>query len=196
MNGLPRRKRDGNCESKKNTAQQDSTRLTAGNSTENDRTVRKESESKSTTEQQIETPGPLETNGNSEKGTSKDKINEKAVENERKNSGVRQRKHTGGTKENEKNLNVTRFEKETGKTAMDCEKIATVKEQTGETQDTMSAEKNLEEILITVGVNENSENTNRLNQNMETDNGNKTAEQPADFNETKAVIKLTYLSNT
>lgn len=60
----------------------------------------------------------------------------------------------------------------------------------------MSAEKNLEEILITVGVNENSENTNRVNQNMETDNGNKTAEQPADFNETKAVIKLTYLSNT
>lgn len=70
----------------------------------------------------------METNGNSEKGTSKDKINEKAVENERKNSRVQQLKHTGGTKENEKSLNVTRFEKETGKTAMDCEKIATIKD--------------------------------------------------------------------
>ena len=133
---------------KKSTAQQDSTRLPAGNSTESGRAVRNERESKSTAEQQIKTPGPLQTKGNSEKGTSKDDISEEAMENERENSaGVQQLKHTGVTRDNEKNPNITRFEDETDKTAMSHEKIDAVKKQTGETQDTMSAAKNLEETL-------------------------------------------------
>ena len=171
---------------KKSTAQQDSTRLPAGNSTESGRAARNERESKSTAEQQIETPGPLQTKGNSEKGTSKDDISEEAMENERENSaGVQQLKHAGVTRENEKNPNITRFEDETDKTAMSHEKIDAVKEQTGETQDTMSAEKNLEETPITVEVNENSDYTHRVDQNMETDSENQTAEQPEDVNGNK-----------
>ena len=160
-------------EKKKGTAQQDSARLTAGNSTKNGRAARNQRESKSTAEQRIKTPGPLQTKGNSEKGTSKDEISEEAMENERENSGVQQFKHTGVTRENEKNF-ITRFEDETDKTAIGHEKIVTVKEQTGETQDTMSAEKNLAETPITVEVNENSENTHRVDLNMETDNENQT----------------------
>ena len=87
---------------KKSTAQQDSTRLPAGNSTESGRAARNERESKSTAEQQIETPGPLQTKGNSGKGTSKDDISE-AMENERESSaGVQQLKHTGVTRERQK----------------------------------------------------------------------------------------------
>ena len=155
--------------------------------------MRKESESKSTAEQQIETPGPLQTRGNSEQGTSKDEISEKVVENEHENSRVQQLKHKRVTMETE---NVTRCEDEMDKTMMGREKIAMVKEQTGETQDTMSADKNLGETPIMVGVNENSENTDRDNQNMENDNENQTVKQARDSNGTKAVIKLTYLSNT
>ena len=91
-------------EKKKSTAQQDSTRITAGNSTENGRAARNERESKSTAEQKIKTPGPFQTKGNSEKETSKDEISEEAMENERENSGVQQLKHTRVTRENEKNL--------------------------------------------------------------------------------------------
>ena len=127
----------------------------------------------------------MQTKGNSEKGTSKDEISEEAMENEHENSGVQQFKHTGVTRENKKNFNITRFEDETDKTVIGHEKIVTVKEQTGETQDTMSAEKNLAEIPITVGVNENSENTHRVDLNMETDNENQTAEQPGDVNGNK-----------
>lgn len=163
-------------------AQQDSTRLTARNSTENGRAARNEKESKSTAGQQIKTPGPLQTKGNSKKGTSKDEISEEATENERENSGVQQLKHTEVTRENEKNLNITTFEDETDKTVIGHEKTVMVKEQTGETQHTMSAEKNLEETPITVEVNENSEYTHRLDQNMEINNENQTAEQPGDVN--------------
>ena len=167
---------------KKSTAQQDSTRLPAGNSTESGRAVRNERESKSTAEQQIETPGPLQTKGNSEKGTSKDDISEEAMENERENSaGVQQLKHTGVTRDNKKNPNITRFEDETDKTAMSHGKIDAVKKQTGETQDTMSAKKNLEETPITVEVNKKF-STHRVDQNMETVNENQTAEQPEDVN--------------
>ena len=170
---------------KKNTAQQDSTRLPAGNSTESGRAARNERESKSTAEQQIKTPGPMQTKGNSEKGTSKDDISE-AMENERESSTrVQQLKHTGVTRDNDKNLNMTRFEDETDKTAMSQEKIDAVKEQTGETQDTMSTEKNLEETPIKVEVNENSEYTQRVDQNMEPDNENQTVEQPEDVNDNK-----------
>ena len=49
----------------------------------------------------------------------------------------------------------------------------------------MSAKKNLEEAPITVeGVNENSEYA-RVDQNMETNNENQTAEQPGDVNGNK-----------
>ena len=89
--------------------------------------ARNERESKSTAEQEIETLGPLQTKGNSEKGTSKDQISEEAMENERENSGFEQLKHTGVTRENKKNLNITRFGDETDKTVMGREKIDTVK---------------------------------------------------------------------
>lgn len=145
--------------------------------------MRKESESKSTAEQQIETPGPLQTRGNSKQGTLKDEISEKGVENVRVNSGVQQIQHKRVTMETE---NVTRFEDETDKTTMGREKIATVKEQMGETQDTMLPEKNVEETPIMVEVNENSENTNGHDQNTETDNENQTAKQGMDSNGNKS----------
>ena len=108
------------------------------------------------------------------------------MENEHESSaGVQQLKHTGVTRENDKNLNMTRIEVETDKTAMSHEKIDVVKEQTGETQDTMSTEKNLEETPIKVEVNENSEYTQRVDQNMEPDNENQTAEQLEDVNGNK-----------
>ena len=183
----PRGENATETESKKTTAKQESTRLTAGNSKESDKTVRKESESKSTAEQQIETPGPLQTRENSKQGTLKDEISEKGVENVRVNSGVQQIKHKRVTMETE---NVTRFEDETDKTTMGREKIATVKEQTGETQDTMLPEKNLEETPIMVEVNENSENTNRDDQNMETENENQTAKQGMDSNGNKSSLLI------